>query len=116
MVAAEVEAGGTQITVVEQQGECTVLDYVAPNTVMTVSYRVRRCPTEGGFEATLVHSDEMDTFHETWKVVPADDGSHITYNLQTSTSLPIPGFLVNSTTRRRVKGLMKALEAALQKR
>lgn len=103
--------GGTEVKVIGPDGPCLAVDYVSPNPIVTVSYRVRHCTTPTGATGALIASEAFSAYATSWVVVPKDGGLHATYEVDLTTSLFIPQSFVRSATRTSVKKLMGALDA-----
>lgn len=112
---AKVDGGKTSVAVAGREGDCLVADYVSPSALLSVEYRVRRCPTPGGYEAVMLTSNAFEAYRVAWDLAPSETGgTRITYTIQLTTSLwGVPNSLVTSTTRTSVKRMLGRAAAAL---
>lgn len=101
-----VSGTATRVEVKGRAGDCQLLALVSPNAVMDATYEVRRCPTADGWQSTLITSNVFSTYRSSWKAVPEGDGSRVTYEVDLTTSLWVPGSLVRSEIRRSVLQMM----------
>ena len=109
---SRIDNSGTTVTLVEQDGVCAILDSVSVNAIKTVSYRTRHCPTASGSRSTLVSSNAFDAYLAAWTVRPHADGAELIYDLDMKTSLMVPQFVIDRTTRKSVESLLGKLQAA----
>lgn len=108
---SSLSATGTRVEVKGRTGECQHLALLSPNPVVDASYEVRRCPTEDGFQSTLITSAVLATYRARWRALPEGEGSRITYEVDLSSSLWVPETLVRSETRRSVLKMMTTMVA-----
>lgn len=108
-----IDGGGTTVSVRSRDGSCVIADYSSPSVVMTVRYTIRQCPTGKGYKATLVSSDDFDSYESEWSVTADGAGSLLTYRVQIDPSMPMPSSLVTGTMRKEVQGMMERFAARL---
>lgn len=108
-----IDGGGTTVSVRTRDGSCLIADYTSPSVVMTVRYTIRQCPTGHGYKATLVSSDDFDSYESEWSVTPDGAGSLLTYRVRIDPSMPLPSSLITGTMRKEVQGMMERFAARL---
>ncbi len=107
---AEVSGGGTKVTVRGEDGSCVTTENVSPSAVKTVTYRIKQCPTSTGFVATLVESNTFNAYRMEWTIAPTDAGTKATYDLTTETSMMVPQFIIDRSTKKGVLNMLVKLE------
>lgn len=108
---SKTDGGGTEVTVLADEGACLKLQHVTPNAIKTVRYITRQCPTKTGFEGTLVESDNFESYRVEWSLeARSDDSTAIRYLLDLETNMMVPQFIINRQTRKGVENLLSALE------
>ncbi len=108
---AKTDGGGTEVTVLADEGECLKLRHVTPNAIKTVRYTTRQCPTKTGFESVLVESDNFTSYRVEWTLDAREDGSTaLRYLLHFETNMMVPQFIINRQSRKGVEHLLVALE------
>ena len=85
---------------------------VSPNAFKTVRYRTKQCPTEAGWRTELVQSDSFTRYQSSWEVVPKGEGSEIRYRLALETSLMVPQWVIDRTSRKEVTSMLRHLSGA----
>lgn len=65
----------------------------------------------------LVRSDKFKAMEGSWVLTPMDNGKHTMVELTsfTDTGIPVPRFIVDITTKQRVKGRLQELQMAVEK-
>lgn len=65
----------------------------------------------------LVRSDKFKAMEGSWVLTPVDNGKHTMVELSsyTDTGVPIPRFIVDITTKQRVKGRLQEVQTAVEK-
>lgn len=109
---SKVDASGTTVTLVSTEGPCSILDSVSVNAIKTVEYRTKHCPTADGTHGTLVSSNAFDSYQATWTVRPHPEGAELTYFLDMQTSMMVPQFIIDRTTKKSVGNLLERLATA----
>lgn len=107
---AGVDGNGTQVTVLERVGDCVVTKNVSPSAIKTVTYSVKQCPTATGFVATLVESNTFNDYRMEWTFTPSDTGTKAVYELSTDTSMMVPQFIIDRSTKKGVLHMLEKLQ------
>lgn len=110
---SQIDASGTQVEVVERQGECVVIKSVSANAIKTVEYKTRQCPTSTGVEGKLVESNAFKAYRNEYVVTPTANGTRIEYQLDMDANVMVPQFVINRATRKGVENLLSRLEQHL---
>ena len=113
VAVSKIDASGTEVTVLERQGECVVIESVSANAIKTVRYKTRQCPTSTGIEGKLVEGNAFKSYRNEYIVTPTDKGSRIEYQLDLVADVMVPQFVINRATRKGVVNLLSRLEAHL---
>lgn len=108
---ATVDGGKTTVTVAGHDGACLLVDYVSPSSLVTVRYRVRQCPTAGGYRSTLVESDDFSAYEAEWIVSAEGTGSTLQYRLRLAPKVPLPASVMAAIVRGGVEDMMGAFAA-----
>jgi hypothetical protein len=101
---------GTRVTVAGRDGDCLLVDSVSPSAIMTVSYRVRTCPTPTGYASTLVESQQFSSYATSWQFKPSAAGTQATYHIRVATSTWIPDAVVRRGVRSGIEQMLTNLE------
>jgi len=102
---------GTTVTVAGRAGSCLLVDSASPNPVITVRYRTRQCPTDLGYESTLIQSDQFSEYAASWTITPTPQGSRATYVIRVKSTLWLPEAVVRRGVRTGIEQMLTNLEA-----
>lgn len=111
---AEVDGRGAEVTS-RPEGACVVAEVVASSGFSEIEYSSRSCPVEGGFEGTLIASEQLRDLKARWTLVEADGQLQIEYDLYVVPRIKVPQKLVATLSRRAVRRLVEAIGEELER-
>ena len=104
--------GGIEILGRQPQGACERIDYAIPHPITTLEYTLDLCPDdhETGFQVTLIEGP-FKRYTASWAISPRGKGSGIDYRLDVVSSLFIPNFIVNRSSKKGIENMVDKLIA-----
>ena len=111
---ARIDGRGTQISS-RKRGDCMESQIVAPSGVGKISYTSLSCPTETGFEGSLVASKQVRTLEARWTIEQRGDRTLLKYDLYAVPRIRIPQKLVALLAKRGVGRLLGAVRDELER-
>ncbi|MSP57021.1 MAG: hypothetical protein EXR69_15675 [Myxococcales bacterium] len=85
-----------EATLVENHGECTLIQITTRGMTSPLTYTTRRCPSADGFVETLVQTDDFDYQASRWSLRPVSGGTQVTLEVRSEPRLPVPQRLINA--------------------
>ncbi|MEE2827910.1 MAG: hypothetical protein VX498_01875 [Myxococcota bacterium] len=110
---ARVEGRGAEISS-RKRGDCTESTIVAPSGVGKISYTSLSCPTETGFEGSLVSSKQIRTLKARWTIEERGEQTLLKYELYAVPRIRVPQKLVALLAKRGVGRLLGAVRDELE--
>ncbi len=91
-------------------GECTELSVMTKGGLTPMHYRALRCPTEDGWEMSLLESEDLSHLRMEWKLAASDESKTlIEYRLRINVKGFAPDALVQRGVRRTGMQTLKEL-------
>lgn len=90
---------------------CEVLQTSTRGLFRPLTYRSRRCRTEGGWRDELLESEDFSAYEAEWVLEEVDGGTAVTVSIQTELNLPIPRGMIEKRQRKTVIEILDNLAA-----
>ena len=91
-------------------GDCEMVERRTRGIFRPFAFRAKRCPTERGWEETLVESGDFTAYEAEWELEEQEDGTtEVVYRIQTEINAPVPSSLVRSNLKTAAGNMLKQL-------
>jgi hypothetical protein len=92
-----------------QVGPCEMVDRKTRGVWRPFAFRAKRCPTDRGWQETLVASDDFTKYEAEWELEATDHGTEVVYKIQTEINAPVPSSLVRTNLKSAASSMLKRL-------
>ncbi|MFT4623441.1 MAG: ribosome-associated toxin RatA of RatAB toxin-antitoxin module [Myxococcota bacterium] len=93
-----------------QDGNCEMVDRKTRGIFRPFAFRAKRCPTENGWQETLVQSDDFTAYESEWQVGESSEGTtEVVYRIQTEINAPVPNSIVRTNLKTAAGNMLRSL-------
>ncbi len=98
---------------VSDEGACELVRRHTRGILQPLVFQSRRCPTDEGWEESLVQSEDFEHYEAMWAVRTTDSGTEVTYRIGTVLTAPVPQVLVRRNLKQAAGTILQRLVARL---
>lgn len=98
---------------VRPDGTCEHVQRHTRGILQPLVFDSKRCPTDEGWEETLLQSEDFEHYEAMWAVRITDSGTEVTYRIGTVLTAPVPQVLVRRNLKQAATTILQRLVARL---